>query len=134
MLSTWLSGPRAASSSPSVRPSFGQSVSTTVSKRRGAGGSTDKMVAAEAWGALMSVGIRGRVAPRLEFGEQGLDVGRVLHRAVRAEEQLGGGAQVEVPAQPAPHEAPRALERLERGGPLRFRAQHRDVDLGVLEV
>src|SRR5690349_22089662 len=92
------------------------------------------MVAAEASRALISVGIRGRLAPRLEIGEQGQDVGRVLHRVVRAEEQLGGGAQVEVPAQPAPHEAPRALERLERGGPLRFRAQHRDVDLGVLEV
>src|SRR5581483_2416243 len=99
-----------------------------------AGGSTDRRVTGEAAGALTSVGIRGVRAPRLELGEQGLDVRGVLHRAIRPEEQLGRRAEVEVPAQPAPHEAARALQGLQRGGPLRLRTQHRDVDLGVLEV
>src|SRR5262249_50595609 len=62
------------------------------------------------------------------------DVRSVLHRAVGAEQELRRGAEIEVTPQPAPHEAPRALERLERGGPLLLGTEHRDVDLGVLEI
>ena len=58
----------------------------------------------------------------------------VLHGPVGPEHDLGGDPQVQVPAQPAPHEAPRALERLERSGPLRVRPEHRHEDLGALEI
>src|SRR4029077_14233996 len=204
MFSTSLAGPRTPASSPSVRPSFGQSVSTMVSKWRGAvrhtcqrsppgmksstagtgsgpaeltvqpaasmaspspsrvpstspsgwtwpnmrasprgrrsasssgaGGCSATTVRPGAVGSLTSLALRPARALGAQLGQQRLDVGGVLHGAVGAGEQLRRGAQIEVPAEPAPHEATRALERLERLIPLRLRAQDRHVDLRVLEV
>src|SRR5712691_11064470 len=64
---------------------------------------------------VISVALARIARLRLELGEEGLDVRGVLHRPVRAEEELRGRAQVEVTAQPAPDEAAGALEGLERG-------------------
>src|SRR5713226_3186343 len=97
-----------------------------ASPRSRAGGSVETTV-------VISVALRRIARLRLELGEEGLDVRCVFHRPVRAEQELGGRAQVEVTAQPAPDEAARALEGLERGGPLLLRPEHGDEHLRVLE-
>src|SRR5262245_33925687 len=75
-----------------------------------------------------------RPAPRLGAGQERLHPRGVLHGAVGPEGQLGRHAQVQVAAEPRPHESPRALERLEGLDPLRVVAEHRHEHLGLLEV
>src|SRR5690242_44430 len=134
-----------ASPSPSRVPSTSPSGCTWPSMRAsprgrrsasssGAGGCSATTVRPGAVGSLTSLALRLARALGAQLGQQRLDVGGVLHRAVGAEEQLRRGAQIEVPAEPAPHEAARALERLERLLPLSLRAKDRQVDLSVLEV
>src|SRR5215813_12154612 len=57
-------------------------------------------------------------ATRLEAGQERLNVGRVLHGAVRTERNLRRDTEVEVFPQPVPDEATGALERLEGLRPL----------------
>src|SRR5205807_7527246 len=70
----------------------------------------------------------------LELTQQGLDVGRALHRTVGAELEGRRRPQVEVTAEPGPDEPLGARERGERRRPLLLAAQDRDEDLGQPQV
>src|ERR1700730_8181160 len=129
------------SSVPSTSPSgwTWPSMSAAPRGRRSAssswaGGCSETTVMPAGVGSLTSLAFRGVGRLRAQVGQKGLDVRGVLHGSVGAEEQLRSRAQIEVAAKPAPHEAARALEGLERGGPLFLRPEDREVHLRVLEV
>src|SRR4030095_2074933 len=61
-------------------------------------------------------------------------MGGVLHGAVRPKGDLRRDPEIEVLAEPVPHEAARALESLEGLRPLVLGPQHGYVDAGELEV
>src|SRR3989304_373293 len=105
---------RGATVHTSHRAAPGRKASTSGTGGGAAGGPGGGDEKSSVRGSLRGL---GRLLP-VEARQERLHAGGVLHGAVRAKEQLRGHPEVQVLAQPAPDEASRALEGLERGDPL----------------